>query len=305
MHGPLHEIGLVEVLQLLGRGARDGTLEVVGPDPTAPRTVQLRAGRVVAVEPDAGAAAVEDALVARHLLSREALRVDVGDEIREAMRRTLAMRAIGTMLHWTRGRFDFTEGKVPPGPLDIAVETILVALVDGESRRVEFGIQLADFQLIPTFTAPHQLAEGEALHLDPLDWRILDAIDGRRGVSGVAAVVDEPLEVVGERVRRLEAAAILELSAAPVQDALAARTAIEAGQYDAAVALLESRVERMQDDREAWRLLGLAEVGAGRFDRAIRAWEAWQRADPSLAPEAAALIAAARTMLEALRDPRD
>jgi tetratricopeptide (TPR) repeat protein len=305
MHGPLHEIGLVEVLQLLGRGARDGTLEVVGPDPTAPRTVHLRGGRVVSVEPDAGQAAVEDALVARHLLSRDALRLDVGDDVRDALRQTLAMRAIGTMLHWTRGRFDFAEGKVPAGPLDIAVESILVALVDGESRRVELGAQLADFQLIPTFAAPERLGEGDALSLDPLDWRILDAVDGRRGISGVAAMVDEPLELVGERVRRLEGAAILELSAAPVQDALAARTAIEAGQYDTAVSLLESRVERMQDDREAWRLLGLAEVGAGRFDRAIRAWEAWQRADPSLAPEATALIAAARTMLEALRDPRD
>ncbi len=305
MHGPLHEIGLVEVLQLLGRGARDGTLEVVGPDPTAPRTVRLRGGRVVAVEPDAGDAAVEDALVARHLLSREAARLDVGDEVREAMRRTLAMRAIGMMLHWTRGRFDFAEGQVPVGPVEIAVEAILVALVEGESRRVELATHLADYQLVPTFVAPDRLAVGDRLVLDPLDWRILDAIDGRRGIGGVAALVDEPLEVVGDRVRRLESAAILELAAAPVQDALAARAAIEAGQYDTAVSLLESRVKRTDDDREAWRLLGLAEVGAGRFDRAIRAWEAWQRADPSLAPEAAALIAAARTMLEALRDPRD
>jgi predicted TPR repeat methyltransferase len=95
------------------------------------------------------------------------------------------------------------------------------------------------------------------------------------------------------------------MTAAPANPALAARAAIEAGRYDAAVGLLESRVSTVGDDREAWRLLGLAEVGAGRFDRAIEAWESWRQAEPALAHEATALIAAARTMLEALRDHRD
>jgi len=95
------------------------------------------------------------------------------------------------------------------------------------------------------------------------------------------------------------------MAARAANDALAARAAIEAGRYDEAVALLEQRVGSVRTDREAWRLLGLAEVGAGRFDRAIRAWESWQQADPTLAQEAGALIAAARTMLEALHDHRE
>lgn len=305
MHGPLHEIGLVEVLQLLGRGARHGVLEVVGPDPTTPRVVRLREGRVVAVEPDAGDEEVERALMARHLLAPEAARLDVDVEVRAEMRRLLAMRTIATMLHWTRGRFDFADAGAAEGPLDIAVEAILLELVGGESRRVELAAELDDFHAIPVFADLEQIGAGEGLALDPLDWRILDAVDGRRDVGAIAAAVDEPLEVVGERVRRLEGTAILEMTAAPANPALAARAAIEAGRYDAAVGLLESRVSTVGDDREAWRLLGLAEVGAGRFDRAIEAWESWRQAEPALAHEATALIAAARTMLEALRDHRD
>ncbi|MBK7595539.1 MAG: DUF4388 domain-containing protein [Gemmatimonadetes bacterium] len=305
MHGPLHEIGLVEVLQLLGRGARHGTLQVVGLDPAAPRTVRLCAGRVVSVEPDAGEAAVERALVARHLSITDAIRPDLAAESRDAMQHELAMRTLADMLHWTRGRFDFAEEPVRDGPLDIAVDTILLELVGRESQRVELAALLDDFHAIPVFVADDRLAVGAPPELDPLDWRILDAVDGRRDVSAIAGTLDEPLETVGDRVRALQGATILELAAAPANDALAARAAIEAGRYDDAVALLEQRVGSVRSDREAWRLLGLAEVGAGRFDRAIRAWEAWQQADPTLAQEAGTLIAAARTMLEALHDHRE
>ena len=305
MHGPLHEIGLVEVLQLLGRGARHGTLQVVGLDPAAPRTVRLCAGRVVSVEPDAGEAAVERALVARHLSVTDAIRPDLATESRDAMQHELAMRTLADMLHWARGRFDFAEEQGHDGPLDIAVDTILLELVGRESQRVELAALLDDFHAIPVFVADDRLAEGAPPELDPLDWRILDAVDGRRDVSAIAGTLDEPLETVGDRVRALQGATILELAAAPANDALAARAAIEAGRYDEAVALLEQRVGSVRTDREAWRLLGLAEVGAGRFARAIRDWESWQQADPTLAQEAGALIAAARTMLEALHDHRE
>ncbi len=305
MHGPLHEIGLVEVLQLLARGARHGSLQVTGPDPTMPRTVRLRAGRVVAVAPDSTDEAVGRALVARHLLENEGARADLAPEAYGAMREDLAMRALAVMLHWTRGRFDFTEEEVAGGSLDINVEAILRELVERESRRVELAAQLDDFHAVPRFVEAASLAEGEAPILEALDWRILDAVDGQRDVGAIAAQLDEPLEFVGARVRALLGAAILELAAAPINDAVAARAAIEAGRYDLAVTLLESRAGTAPGDREAWRLLGLAEVGGGRFDRAIRAWQAWQRAEPALAHEAAALIAAAQTMLEALRDHSD
>ena len=46
-------------------------------------------------------------------------------------------------------------------------------------------------------------------------------------------------------------------------------------------------------------------MGAGRFEQAIDAWQSWRDNDPERGGDAAALMQAARTMVEALRDARD
>lgn len=307
MHGPLSEISLVEVLQLLQRGQRSGTLRVTGPDPTAPRTLWLRAGIVVALEPEASDAAVDSGLVARALASSEAEDgpATIPAPVREALRSRLASAALGTMLHWSRGRFDFAEGPVPDGPLDVSPDALVLDVVESEMRRVDLAAELDQFRAVPIFAPFEQIGSGDPPTLDPFDWRLLDAVDGVRNIAALAASLDEPLDTVADRVRSLQAAAILQLASAPPDVALEARAAIEAGRYGEAATLLRARVEAVPGDGEAWRTLGLAEVGAGRFDRAISAWEEWRAADPTRADEAASLTRAARTMVEALRESRD
>ncbi|MEO5798411.1 MAG: DUF4388 domain-containing protein [Gemmatimonadales bacterium] len=307
MHGPLSEISLVEVLQLLQRGQRSGTLRVTGPDPTAPRTLWLREGVVVALEPEASDAAVDEGLIARALASTdlEDGPLTVAASVRDALRSRLASAALGAMLHWSRGRFDFSEGPVPPGPLNVSPDALVLDVVESEMRRVDLAGELDEFRAVPAFVPAERLGVGEVPTLDPLDWRLLDAVDGIRNVAALAAALDEPLDAVAERVRSMQGAAILQLAAAPADIALEARAAIEAGRYNDAAQLLRTRVDAVPGDGEAWRTLGLAEVGAGRFDRAIGAWEAWRAADPTRAEEAASLTRAAQTMVEALRDTRD
>jgi tetratricopeptide (TPR) repeat protein len=310
MHGPLNEIGLVEVLQLLERGRRSGVLRVVGPDPAAERTLRLLHGKVVALEPDAGDAAIDAALEARHLALTDPALPELGaaampTSLREDLRGRLAVRALDAMLHWSRGRFDFGEQVVAPGPLNLATDSLVMQVVDAETRRVELAAEFDGFQVVPGFAAPDVIASGPPVALAPIDWRVLDAVDGVRSVAALAAALAEPIEDVADRVRALVAAAILELHAAPRNVTLEARAAIEAGRYEQAVALLNGRVAVAPGDGEAWHALGLAEVGAGRFDRAIEAWESWGAASPSRAGEAVALQQAARTMLEALRETRE
>ena len=310
MHGPLNEIGLIEVLQLLERGKRTGILRVIGPDPTAPRTLHVSSGLVVALDPDAGDPSLATALANRHLATLEPDPSGSGPEslplaMREGLRVRLATQALAAMLHWIRGRFDFEEHAVPAGPLALSTEAIVLDVVAGESRRVDLAQGMMDFHVIPEFAAPEHIGEGLAPELGVLDWRVLDAVDGTRDVAAIAASLGEPLEDVAERVRALEGAAILVLQAAPARVAVDARAAIEAGRYDEAATLLRGRVAAVPGDGEAWRALGLAEIGAGRFDRAIEAWETWGAADPGRAGDAASLMGAARTMLEALHDVRD
>ncbi len=305
MHGPLHEISLIEVLQLLGRGHRSGVLRVVGPDPDAPRTLHLYRGQVAAVEPDAGDAALERALRHRHLLAAEDPISAVPLADRERLREQLARSTVEAMMHWPRGRFDFTESATTPGPLAWSADALVLTLVEDESRRVELGDQLHQWHGIVGFAPVAEVASGPRLVLDGTDWRILDAVDGVRHVAAIAAALDEPLEVVGARVRALEGAAILQVHPPAPDATMSARMALASGEYDAAVTQLRQRVHHAPRDAEAWRTLGLAEVGAGRFEQAIEAWRAWHQAAPERRAEADALIDAARTMMEALRTTRD
>ena len=306
MHGPLNEIGLIEVLQLLGRGERSGTLRVVGVDVNAPRTLRIHNGQVVAIDPDAGDAAVGRSLAKRHLVpGNEGAQISFDPEYLEALRDTLARRALGSLMQWDTGRFDFDEGDTEPGPLAWSPEALVLSLVADESRRVELQDEFGGWGAVPTFCSAEELAGGESIRLEPVDWRILDAVDGVRDVAGVAARLDESLETVGERLQLLEAAAILQLCRPPEDVTEGARLATGAGRYEDVIAQLRVRVVNEPADAEAWHSLGLAEIGVGRFDRAIEAWQAWEEAAPAGSGEARTLIEAATTMMEALRENRD
>ena len=308
MHGPLSEIGLIEVLQLLERGGRSGVLSISGAHPAEPCQLHIREGEVVALEPAAGDAATVRALVARHLISDLEAEDDPGVVARPMavqMRTQLAAQALGEMLHWRRGRFDFVAAAVGPGPLSLSPDALVFDLVASESQRVEFAPLMQDFLAIPAFVAPDIIAVGDAPAITPREWRLLDQIDGVRDVATLAVALDERVDEVAASIQSLQGALILELRRPAADAGQSVYSAIDAGRYEEATRLLRERLAEYPDDVEAWRALGLAEVGAGRFDAAIDAWQSWRTNDPAHAGDAAALMQAARTMVEAMRDARD
>ncbi len=300
MHGPLSEIGLADVLQLLERGRRSGLLRVVGPDPTSPRTVGLRDGRIVMLHPDASDEAVAAGLVARSLAAIDGETAPVPAPVSEALRRRLASRALSRMMYWNRGRFDFEEHGGEDGPLSLSPDALLLAMVAAEDRRTTLGASMDGFHGVPDFAVDDAIASGRAWNPGVLDWRILDAVDGVRDVATMAALLGEPVEDVGGAIQELVASAILVLSPPLV---VQARAALRSERFHDAVILLRHRLALVPDDADAWRTLGLAEAGAGRFDAAIDAWTAWQGVDTSHLDDASMLIHAARTMDDALREP--
>ena len=308
MHGPLSEIGLIEVLQLLERGGRSGVLSISGAHPAEPCQLHIREGEIVALEPIAGDAATRRALVARHLVSDVEASDDPGVVTRPVARQVraqLAANALGVMLHWRRGRFDFVAGTVPPGPLALAPDSLVFALVASETRRVEIAPAMHDFHAIPAFVSLDLLATGPVQAITPDEWRLLDQVDGARDVLTLAGVLEEPVDEVAACIQSLQGALILELRRPAADTGQAVLAAIDAGRYEEATTLLRERLAEHPDDGEAWRALGLAEVGAGRFEAAIEAWQSWRNNDPAHAGDAAALMQAARTMVEALHDARD
>lgn len=305
MHGPLSEIGLADVLQLLERGRRSGLLRVVGPDPTSPRTLGLREGRVVMLQPDATDEAVTAGLVERSLGPGDGAiginaAVVIPEAVREALRRRLAVRSLSRMMYWNRGRFDFEERSIDVDSLSLSPDAILMTMVASEDRRAALGADMSGFQSVPDFASDDSIAAGAPWTPGVLDWRVLDAVDGVRDVATVATLLGEPIEDVAGSIQALVAAAILVLSPPLIEQA---RAAIEVERFLDAVAFLRHRLAVVPDDADAWRALGLAEAGAGRFGAAIDAWTAWQGIDPARLDDASVLIHAARTMDDALREP--
>lgn len=308
MHGPLSEIGLIEVLQLLERGGQSGMLRITGATPADTGDIRIAAGRIVAVDPAASDANTRRALVARFIVTEAEAADDPAMLERPAahdMREQLAARALAGMLHWRKGRFDFESGAPQPGPLHLSADGLVFDLVATEGRRVDLAPALDEFRAVPRFAAADVLAAGEPPALLPLDWRVLDQVDGVRDVATIAATIDESIEDVATSVQALHGSLILELGHPDADTGRSARSAIEAGRYEEAASLLRARVVEHPGDIDAWRSLGLAEVGAGRFEHAIDAWQSWQASDPDRADDAVALMQAARTMVEALRDARD
>ena len=152
MHGPLSEIGLIEVLQLLERGGRSGVLSITGAHPAEPCQLHILEGEIVALEPLCGDTATGRALVARHLISEVEATDDPGvvaRPIARQLRAQLAAQALGAMLHWRRGRFDFVAGVVAPGPQSLAPD----------ARGFEQGVaNRLDFLLVNG--AVHQVVQG-------------------------------------------------------------------------------------------------------------------------------------------------
>ncbi|HET9065189.1 MAG TPA: DUF4388 domain-containing protein [Gemmatimonadales bacterium] len=307
MHGPLSEIGLIEVLQLLERGRRSGRLRVIGPVNSVPHTLRIRDGLLVAIEPDADDAALTKALIRRaEMAPGDSPDLDpVPIAHREAVRERLARQALVVMLHWDHGRFDFEAGPVPDGPLSWSSDALVLDLVATESRRAELREALDEWRLIVERCPADRMPPDAPVSLEALDWRIIDAANGLRDVAALAAHLVEPIEEVGARLRVLEAAAILHLRHPEPEVRQSGDRAPPLDSPEQSIERLRARLRHVPGDGMAWRALGLAEVGAGHFDRAVAAWTAWQEAVPADAETAQALVDAAHTMMEALRESRD
>src|SRR5579862_6481393 len=228
MHGPLSEIGLIEVLQLLERGRRSGVLRVTGADADEPRHLRLAEGAIVALEPDAGDAATRAALVQRFLVSHADAESDHGILSREPameVRCEIAVQALSDMLHWRRGRFDFEAAPVEGGPLSLSPESMVFRMVASESRRLDLGESMADFLAVPEFASSELLTLGPIPQLTPRDWRLLDLVDGERNVATIAAAMHEPLEDIAACIQSLVATTILELRQPVPDPAMIARSA--------------------------------------------------------------------------------
>lgn len=176
IEGPLQELGLPDVFQLLDLGRKSGKLRVVSPVLNDDGVVWFEGGHVVHAT----------------LRSRPPARIDVGSLTpREVERKARAgiEAVVFELLNWTEGFFSFAEGPLPeaeaPRLISVATESLLME----SARRIDEWSRIAGtiphLHVVPALAHSPDAQESQ-LDLLPHEWEVLSLVDGVRDLRAIA-----------------------------------------------------------------------------------------------------------------------
>jgi tetratricopeptide (TPR) repeat protein len=305
IEGPLRELALTDVFQLLDLSRKTGTLTVT-PEGRRQRAAIVRFERGAVVGAELGEA--HERL--GHLLLRAGKVTEAQIEAVGRLQKAQPGRPLGSLLveqgivsaadvqrqlrfqlqeivydliQWKDGYFRFEEGSVSSnGAVGVRVTT--ESLLMEAARRVDewstLETKVPHMGVIPVLVGDSP--DGPALDLHPTEWEVLAEIDGSRPLKAIAAalgradfdvakiafgLVSTGVVEIREHAPEPEPAAALER---PVRDALAeARRALTDGASDRARRLLDE-VARVHPDRpEVYLLLAEAQQKVARWGDAV------------------------------------
>jgi hypothetical protein len=322
LEGPLKELHIQDVFQLLDLGRKTGVLRVtselrqtagtvsfdrggvvaatVGKDPQPLGARLMRLGKISAAQLQQARAVQEsgdprrigDILVASGALTRRELDRQLKAQIEEA---------IFELLGWAEGYFRFEDG----APLDAVVETPVRMPTEGllmeAARRMDEWSRIEDkvphLRVIPRLPPSDSTADGR-LELAPPEWEMLAAIDGQRDLHALAAALGRSEFDIARSAYTLSSAGVIVLDSAAAPPAgengnqpgaplTPVRRALAQGQYQAATAMLQQLLRSDPLMPEARRLFGVCQAASGHFREAAEAWRSWARLGTLTAAEEA------------------
>jgi tetratricopeptide (TPR) repeat protein len=315
LEGPLKDLQIQDVFQLLDLGRKSGVLRVtselrqtagtvcfdrggvvaaaVGSDPQPLGGRLVRNGKITAADLDRARGMqtggdtrrLGDILVSLGLIARRELDRQLKGQIEEA---------VFELLRWSEGYFRFEEGAVCQAAVEAPVRFPTEVLLMEAARRIDewsrIGSKVSHLRLVPRLPAPE--AQGsEQLDLVPFEWEVLAAVDGSRDLHSLAEVLGRSEFEVARTVYGLTSAGIVVLDdpAHPGQEAepgrdlaallVPAREALAQEQFDLAAGALEELLRADPLMPEARRLLGLCYAALGRHREALDLWASWTRLD--------------------------
>ncbi len=214
IEGPLRELGIHDVFQLLDLSRKTGTLRVTselrGDEgvvhfangkvinasirslPTSVDQILVTAGKVTDADvaaararagADASPGALADALVATGAVSHREVERQVRQQIETV---------VFELMSWSEGFFSFEEQPAGDLPADTRISVSTESLLMEGARRIDEWSRIADhvpsLGMIPAFAA---VGDGHEAQLDllPHEWEVLTMIDGDRDLHAIAAAL--------------------------------------------------------------------------------------------------------------------
>ena len=317
IQGPLRELGVHDVFQLLDLGKKTGILRVVSDLRQNQGTIWFHKAAVVAATIKAnphplGQHLIRAGRITQDDLARAQSVQATGDGRRigeilvglgalgakelAAQVRAQIENVVFTMLGWSEGNFVFEEAPAEAIPKEADVRISVEALLLEAARRIDewsrIRARVPHLGVIPRL-APAAEAEAGSLTLTPAEWRILAASDGIRDVQAIATTLSEPEFAVARSVFGLNSAGVVLLTD-PVKDSAVAapgddpRSLIAAAErllanrnYEAARTTAETALGRFPESAEVHLLLGRILLAEHRFAGAEGPLREAVRLDPA------------------------
>jgi hypothetical protein len=319
IEGPLRELALSDVFQLLDLSRKTGVLTITHESRHRPAVVRFDRGGVTGAELGEAherighlllrAGKVTERDIAQARRTQEELTpskplgeilVELGivpvDEVKRQLRFQIE-EAIYALIQWKDGYFRFEEGPAP-GNGAVGVRVPTESLLMEAARRVDewstLEARIPHMGVIPALVSDS--AEAPTLDLHPSEWEVLAEIDGTRQLKEIAARLGRSEFTVAKIVYGLVTTGVVEIVEErleessvpmdrPLRDALGeARTAIGDGHPDQARRILDELSRNHPDRPEIWLLLATAQRRLGRWGEAVIALGRAGALDPLAAP---------------------
>ena len=326
IQGPLRELGIHDVFQLLDLGRKTGALRIssalrqnegtiwfheaavvaasIHSNPHPIGTVLLRSGKIReedlararAMQEQGDSRRIGEILIAIGALTPRELTAQVRLHIEDV---------VFTMLGWSEGYFVFEECAPDAIPRETDLRISVEALLLEGARRIDewsrIQGRIAHLGVVPRLAPPSSNEPG-SLTLTPFEWRVLAAADGERDVQAIAVSLGEPEFDVARALFGLASAGVIVLRdpalesahAAPRRDAEAllrqGEEQLRAGNADAARLVAQTALDAFPDDPRTNLLVGAILLSERRYAEAESALREAIRLDPA-SPKALRLLA--------------
>jgi tetratricopeptide (TPR) repeat protein len=290
IEGPLRELGIHDVFQMLDLSRKTGALRVtsaqrdnegtvlfdrgkvisasIRSSPTPLGTMLVRAGRVS--EPDLARATAVQASGDRRRLGEILLALGaISARELERQVRLQIEAVVFELMSWRDGFFSFEERDVGSAKLEASVQVSTESLLMEGARRIDEWSRIADkvpnLAVIPILATVDDKGHAPQLDLLPNEWEVLAIIDGMNDLRGIAATLGRSEFDVAKVVYGLLTTGVIDLKpvATPAVSSVAikngdprvyleaARTSLAAGRAEEALSAARSAIGAAPKNAEA------------------------------------------------------